>query len=91
MTKTKMRTAFEAAIKKLPAGTGFDPFAHTTVADLCWICLHELDMHAESENYAPLALRRKYLKFCQTNGYYIAEAEKEFRICLGVRKSDCYI
>jgi len=86
-----MKTEFEAALKKLPAGTGFDPFAHKTVEDLCWICLHELDMHAEAENFASMALRKKYLAFCQLYGFYALEAGKQFRRGATVRKSDCYI
>ena len=85
-----MKTEFESALKKLPAGTGFDSFAHKTVNDLCWICLHELDMHAEAENFVPVALRRKYVKFCSNYGFYADEAEKQFRIGMNVRKSDIY-
>jgi len=87
-----MKTDFEAAYKRLPEGTGFDSFAHKTVEDLCWICLHELDMHAEAENFVPMALRRQYLAFCKRYGFYSVEAEKQFEIGKSVkRKSDCYM
>jgi len=86
----KMLTKFDVALKKLPAGTGFDSFAHKTVEDLCWICLHELDMHAEAEHFAPMALRRQYLAFCKRYGFYAREADEAFQGGLTVRKSDCY-
>ena len=52
---------FQKALDKLPEGTGFDAYSHKTVQDLCWICLHELDLHAEGEYFVPMALRKKYL------------------------------
>jgi len=29
--------------------TYFEFSEHTTIADLCYLCLHELDLHAEQE------------------------------------------
>ena len=56
-------TDFDKALKALPPTAGYDPFAHKTVEDLCWICLHELDLVAEEEYWLPLAERKKLLKF----------------------------
>ena len=52
-------TDFDKALKALPPTAGYDPFAHKTVEDLCWICLHELDLVAEEEYWLPLAERKK--------------------------------
>lgn len=59
---------YEEALKELPDGTSLDASVHTTVEDLCYVCLHELDLVAEGEYWHPMALRRKYLKFCQKYG-----------------------
>jgi hypothetical protein len=49
-------------------------------------------MHAEAENFVPMALRRQYLAFCKRYGFYSVEAEKQFEIGKSVkRKSDCYM
>lgn len=81
---------FEKALNELPSGTGFDAYAHKTVKDLCWICLHELDLHAEREYFVPVALRRKYLAFIRKWGFYIKEAEGAFAQGAKVAKADCY-
>ena len=38
---------FDKALNALPDGTGYDHTAHKTIEDLCYLCLHELDMVAE--------------------------------------------
>ena len=80
---------FDKALDKLPEGTGFDAYSHKTVADLCWVCLHELDLHAEGEYFVPLALRRKYLAFIRKHGFYVAQAEQAFAQGKNVTKADC--
>lgn len=81
---------FDQALNALPEGTGFDPMAHKTVADLCYLCLHELDLVAEREFWHPLAMRRKYLKFCEKQGHYVDEARAMYNASLNVSREDCY-
>ena len=85
-----MQATFEQALKQLPAGTYYDEFCHKTIQDLCFICLHELDLHAEGEYYHPLAMRKKYLKFILKFGYYTDEAKKVYAIGLGKTKADFF-
>jgi hypothetical protein len=82
---------FEKALNALPEGTGFDAYSHKTIEDLCWVCLHELDLHAEAEYFVPLALRKKYLLFIRKHGCYVTHAERVFLIGKNVSKSDCNI
>ena len=89
-------TDFDKALKALPSSAGFDAFSHKTVEDLCWICLHELDLVAEREYWQPMAERKKLLKFIETYGPscendYSADARKVFDQARLVTKSDCYI
>lgn len=88
-------TDFDKALKKLPDSAGFDAFSHKTVEDLCWICLHELDLVAEQEYWHPIGERKRLLKFIETFGAscendYTAEARKTFDQARNVKKSDCY-
>jgi hypothetical protein len=80
---------FEKALKALPEGTGFDAYSHKTVQDLCWVCLHELDLHAEAEYFVPAALRKKYLSFIRKYGFYVSEAEQAFIAGKNVCAADC--
>lgn len=65
--------------------TAFDNH-HNTIDDLCFLCLHELDLHAEGEYQHTLKDRKALLKFCKTWGPaavgssldYAAEAQKVF-------------
>ena len=82
---------FQTALNQLPDGTGFDAFDHKTVEDLCWLCLHELDLHAEAEYFVPLALRKKYLAFNRKWGFYYKEAQEMFSAGKSVSKADCCI
>lgn len=82
---------FDKALKELPDVCGFDHFAHKTVEDLCWICLHELDLHAEGEYWHPVAVRKKLLAFCKRYGYYVAEAQAMFNAGKGRKKADAYM
>jgi hypothetical protein len=82
--KRKMQTQFDQALKDLPKNTGYDFFSHKTPEDLSWICLHELDLHAEGEYKISLTLRKQYLKFIQKYGtpYHIAEAKRVYAVGL---------
>ena len=82
--------------------TYFEFREHTTIADLCHLCLHELDLHAEQEYWHPLKERRDLLKFCKKWGPrvqeqdheafdYAAEAQKQFDIGKNHKKSEAYI
>ena len=84
-------TTFQKALNKLPDGTGFDAYSHKTVEDLCWICLHELDLHAEGEHFVPMTLRKKYLAFNKKFGFYVNEAQEMFNAGKSVTQADCYI
>lgn len=41
-------SSFEIALKELPPDVDLDVH-HKSVEDLCWLCLHELDLHVEGE------------------------------------------
>ena len=82
---------FEKALNELPDETGFDSFSHKTIEDLCYLCLHELDLHAEQEYWHPVAVRKKLLAFCKKYGYYATEAEAMFIAGKGLKKADAYI
>lgn len=82
---------FEKALSELPDAAGFDSFAHKTIQDLCWLCLHELDLHAEQEYWHPVAVRKKLLSFCKKYGFYQDEAQQQFDLGKGFKKSDAYI
>jgi hypothetical protein len=78
--------------------TYFEYSEHTTIDDLCYLCLHELDLHAEGEYWHPIKERRALLKFCQKWGphadgriNYVTESKREFDIGLPLKKSDAYI
>ena len=82
---------FEKALDELPNETGFDSFAHKTIEDLCYLFLHELDLHAEQEYWHPVALRKKFLSFCKKYGHYAKEAQEQFDLGKGLKKADAYI
>tara|TARA_R110000823_G_scaffold24690_2_gene73319 strand:- start:54 stop:347 length:294 start_codon:yes stop_codon:yes gene_type:complete len=89
-------TDFDKALKALPPTAGYDPIAHKTVEDLCWICLHELDLVTEEEYWLPLVERTKLLKFIVRFGKtckkdYTDEARKMYAKSVNVSKEDCYI
>lgn len=75
-----MNNQFDQALNDLPVDTGYDPFTHKTVDDLCYVCLHELDLHAEGEYKIKLPLRKQYYKFIQKYGspYYKSESKRVF-------------
>jgi hypothetical protein len=65
--------------------TYFEPSQHTRIADLCYLALHELDLHAEGEYWHTASDRRNLLKFCQKWGSqaedgidYVAESQLQF-------------
>jgi hypothetical protein len=82
---------FKKALAKLPSVTGFDALVHKTIEDLCWICLFELDLHAEHEYWHPLAVRKQLLNFCKKHGYYASEAQEQFNIGRNHCKEDAYM
>lgn len=82
---------FEKALNKLPDSAGYDMFSHKTIEDLCWICLHELDLVAEKEYWLPKTEIKKLYRFIQKYGYYLNEATEVYPLALLVKKSDCYI
>ena len=80
--------------------TYFEPGQHTRICDLCYLCLHELDLHAEGEYWHPIAIRRALLKFCQKWGLiasteedinYPLAAKQQFDLGIYKKKSDCYL
>ena len=78
--------------------TYFEFSQHTTIADLCYLCLHELDLHAEQEYWHTMADRKSMLKFCQKWGQYsvekldyVIESQKIFDAGRNFKKSDCYL
>lgn len=82
---------FEKALNELPDVCGYDSFTHKTIEDLCWLCLHELDLHAEQEYWHPTSVRKKLLAFCKKYGHYADEAQAMFTQGNGLKKSDAYI
>lgn len=86
--------SFDEALKdfsKVEYITYFEQSEHTEISDLCFLCLHELDLHAEGEYWHPMALRKKLLAFCKKWGYYADEAQKQFDLGKSARKCDSYI
>lgn len=73
--------------------TYFEPTVHVTADDLCFLCLHELDLHAEGEYWHPAQVRRDLLNFIKKHGseYYKSEALRQFNLGIGKRKEDSYI
>ena len=82
---------FDKALDALPDVCGFDLFTHKTIEDLCYLCLHELDLHAEGEYWHPAAVRKKLLAFCKKYGYYETEAQAMFTAGNGLKKADAYL
>jgi hypothetical protein len=70
-------TDFEKALKDLPPETDLDAH-HATVEDLSYLCLHELDLHAEGEYEHPKKLLKAYRAFIAKWGpdWIKAEAAK---------------
>lgn len=60
-------TDFQKALDDLPDGTGIDAH-HNSIDDLCWLCLHELDLHAEGEFRHDPSNLRKYYGFIKKYG-----------------------
>lgn len=77
--------------------TYFEYREHTTIEDLCYLCLHELDLHADGEYWHPAQVRKALLKFCQKWGPhtnnpgldYAEEARKQYALGSSKKKSDC--
>jgi len=92
---------YENALKdfmKVAHLTYFEFREHTKISDLCYLCLHELDLHAEGEYWHPASVRRMLLRFLQTWGAYaedgidyVAESKRQFEAGKGRKKSDCSV
>lgn len=91
---------YDKALKdfqKVQSLTYFEHSQHTSIADLCYLCLHELDLHAEGEYWHPAASRKALLNFCQKWGPfanetgldYVAESKLQFELGRDKKKSDC--
>jgi hypothetical protein len=78
---------------KVAHHTYFDPMVHSTVDDMCFVCLHELDLHAEGEYWHPVKTRRDLLNFINKHGtdYYKNEALRQFNLGKDKRKEDSHI
>lgn len=73
-------TEFEKALKDLPPETDLDVH-HSTIEDLCYLCLHELDLHSEEEYQHPKKLIRAYKKFINKYGpEWIKEEAKKLNV-----------
>jgi len=79
---------FDKALSQLPDVCGYDSFTHKTIQDLCWLCLHELDLHAEQDYWHPVSVRKKLLAFCKKYGHYAEEAQTQFTLGNGLKKAD---
>lgn len=98
--KVEIKSDFENALNDFGAVahlTYFEYGQHTTIEDLCYLCLHELDLHAEGEYWHPVKTRQALLRFCKKWGPHISnsgldyaeEARKQYAIGRGKRKEDC--
>ena len=80
-----MNTAQQQAEKdfaKVRHLTYFDPMCHSTIEDMCFVCLHELDLHAEGEYWHPSRICRDLLAFITEHGSqnHKAEALRQYNI-----------
>jgi len=75
---------------KVSHHTYFDPMVHSTVDDMCFVCLHELDLHAEGEYWHPIKVRRDLLNFISKHGsnHHKSEALRQFTNGNGLKKAD---
>lgn len=69
------RTAFKD-FERVMGLTYFDARDHRTLADLCYLCLHELSMHAEGNFNHRLADREALLDFCRKWGRMATQEER---------------
>ena len=97
MEVSNKKTDYEQALKEFGSVmhlTYFEPGEHTKICDLCYLCLHELDLHAEGEHWHPLKERKALLKFCQNWGQhstgdaidYVTESQKQFDLGFNLKK-----
>jgi hypothetical protein len=92
----KKLTAQELAKKdfdKVSHYTYFDPMVHSTIEDMTFVSLHELDLHAEGEYWHPIKVRRDLLNFITKHGSdnHKNEALRQFNNGKDKRKEDSYI
>ena len=91
MEKLTAQQLAEKDFAKVKHLTYFDPMCHSTVDDMCFVCLHELDLHAEGEYWHPSKIRRDLLNFITKHGseYHKAEALRQFNIGKDKLAEDC--
>ena len=82
---------FDKALNDLPDVVWYESFHHKTIEVLCWLCLHELDLHAEQEYWHPVSTRKSLLAFCKKYGHYLDEAQQQFNLGKGLKKADAYM
>ena len=58
---------FQKALDNLPDDTDLDVH-HNTVKDLCWLCLHEIDLHQEGEYRHSIKRLKEYRAFINKFG-----------------------
>lgn len=97
--KVEIKSDYQKALEDFSAVahlTYFEYGQHTTIADLCYLCLHELDLHAEGEYWHPVKVRQALLRFCKKWGPfaqegldYVAESKRQFELGKNKRKEDC--
>jgi hypothetical protein len=87
-----MDIEFQQALKALPqAVTGYNKDVHSTVRDLCYLCLDELGIHADREFYHDSKFRKACLAYCERYGFFVEEARETFKKCLTITQEECYI
>lgn len=99
--KVEIKSDYQSALEdfaKVQHLTYFEHREHITIADLCYLCLHELDLHAEQEYWHKMSDRRALLKFCQKWGRYaeekldyVSESKKIFDAGRDLKKRDSFI
>jgi len=97
--KVEIKTDYQNALEdfgRVAHLTYFEPGQHTSIADLCYLCLHELDLHAEGEYWHPVKERKALLAFCKKWGPlanegidYVAESKRQFDLGVNKKKADC--
>jgi len=70
---------FQKALDELPDDTGLDAH-HNTIQDLCWLVLHELDLHVEKEYRHSQKRIGEYKRFIRKYGdeWFKGEVQKMF-------------
>lgn len=93
--------ALEDFQKEVMTLTYFEYSEHTRICDLCYLCLHELDLHAEGEYWHTPKDRGALLRFIKKWGAkgteeegsidYVAEGKKQYALGNKMKKAGAYI